>query len=98
VADTWTFLTNHAQALLCIHRDPDVRIRDIAVAVGITERAAQKIVADLVSEGYVDRIKVGRRNEYRIHADAPLRHQLARDHSIGEILEALAPQRRAKAA
>ena len=89
---TWTFLTNHAQALLCIHRDPEARIRDIASAVGITERAAQRIVADLVDEGYVDRKRVGRRNAYHVHAEAPLRHQLASGHSIGEVLEALAPR------
>jgi predicted DNA-binding transcriptional regulator len=85
----WTFLTNHGQVLLCIARDRGVRIRDIAAAVGITERAAQRIVADLVEGGYVERTRVGRRNEYTVHPDRPLRHPLSQDHVIGEILEAL---------
>ena len=85
----WTFLTNHAQVLLVIGRQPDARMRDIAEAVGITERAAQRIVGDLVEEGYVTRRRVGRRNEYAVHEDARLRHPLGRDHEIGEILRVL---------
>jgi predicted transcriptional regulator len=85
----WTFLTNHAQVLLCISRDPTVRIRDIADAVGITERAAQRILGDLVTEGYVDRRRVGRRNEYVVNEKTRLRHPLARDHEVGEILSVL---------
>jgi len=87
---SWTFLTNHAQVLLVISRDPTARMRDIAEAVGITERAAQRIVGDLVDEGYVARRRVGRRNEYELNADARLRHPLARDHQVGEILDVLA--------
>jgi DNA-binding Lrp family transcriptional regulator len=86
---SWTFLTNHAQVLLCIARQPDMRMRDIADAVGITERAAQRIVGDLVDEGYVSRKRVGRRNEYEVKADAPLRHPLAREHEVGEIIDVL---------
>ena len=71
---SWTFLSHHAQVLLCIARDPDVRLREIATAVGITERAVQAIVNDLVAEGYVDRTRVGRRNHYAVHPDVPLRH------------------------
>ena len=87
----WTFLTNHAQVLLCIARDPDARLRDIAAAVGITERAAQRIVAELVDEGYVERSRTGRRNTYRVQEDAPLRHALTRHHSVGELIHVLGP-------
>jgi predicted transcriptional regulator of viral defense system len=69
---SWTFLTNHAQVLFCVLQDPTVRLRDVADAVGITERAAQSIVADLVAEGYLSRTRVGRRNQYRVHTDLPL--------------------------
>ena len=85
----WTFLTNHAQVLLVIARQPDARMRDIAEAVGITERAAQRIVGDLVDEGYVKRRRVGRRNEYAVQENARLRHPLGRDHEVGEILGVL---------
>ncbi len=85
----WTFFTNHAHVLLCIARDPGVRIRDMAVAVGITERAAQAIVADLVEAGYVVREREGRRNRYQLHPERPLRHPLETDHTIGEVLSLL---------
>jgi predicted ArsR family transcriptional regulator len=85
----WTFLTNHAHVLVCIAEETDVRGRDIAERVGITERAAQAIVADLVAEGYVVRTREGRRNRYEIRADAPLRHPLEKDHTIGELLVTL---------
>lgn len=85
----WTFLTNHAHVLVCVAEDPDIRGRDIATRVGITERAAQAIITDLVDEGYVTRTKVGRRNHYTIDAQAPLRHPLEEDHTIGEILVTL---------
>jgi DNA-binding transcriptional ArsR family regulator len=91
VAD-WTFLTNHAHVLLCVARDPDVRLRDVAVAVGITERAAQRIVADLVEAGYLERTREGRRNRYRIDRALPLRHPLEREHAIGEVLAVLTPR------
>ena len=86
---SWTFLTNHAHVLLSIAADPGARMRDIAERVGITERAAQRIVADLVEEGYVTRKKVGRRNVYEIKPDVPLRHPLQRDHAVGEIVRVL---------
>lgn len=85
----WTFLTNHGHVLLALARDPAARMRDVAERVGITERAAQRIVSELVAAGYVDRRRVGRRNEYAVNARLPLRHPLWRDHEIGEILEAL---------
>lgn len=82
----WTFLTNHAHVLLCIARDPGARIRDVADRVGITERAAQRILADLTSAGYLTATREGRRNRYRIDPALPLRHPLEQDHQIGEIL------------
>ena len=85
----WTFLTNHAHALLCIARDPGIRLRDVAERVGVTERAAQRIVSDLVDAGYLDREREGRRNTYRIKADRPMRHFFERGHHVGEILDVL---------
>lgn len=85
----WTFLTNHAHVLLCIARDPDIRLRDVADFVGITERAVQRIVTELVDAGYLDRTREGRRNRYRLNPEIPLRHPLDRDHAIGDILGVL---------
>lgn len=85
----WTFLTNHSHVLVCLAEEPDIRGRDIAQRVGITERAAQAIIADLVAGGYVTRVREGRRNRYEIHPDEPLRHPLEQDHTIGELLIAL---------
>ena len=85
----WTFLTNHAHAMLCIARDPGIRLRDVADRVGVTERAAQRIVSDLVDAGYLDRLREGRRNTYRVKRDRPLRHPVERGHRIGEILDVL---------
>lgn len=86
---SWTFLTNHAHVLVCVARDPDARARDIAEAVGITERATHSILADLVDAGYVIRRKVGRRNAYEVRADLPFRHPLEQHTSIGALLEAV---------
>ena len=86
---TWRFLSNHTQVLLCVHRDPNARFRDIAQSVGITERAAQRIVADLVESGYVERERNGRRNHYSINTDIAMRHPAQRSHEIGELLELL---------
>jgi predicted transcriptional regulator len=83
---TWTFLSHHAQVLLCIARDPDVRLREIATAVGITERAVQGIVNDLADEGYVERTRVGRRNHYAVNRGMPLRHHLQHDLDAGTLL------------
>ncbi len=85
----WTFLTNHAHVLLCVARDPGMRLRDVADVVGITERAAQRIIADLVEGGYLEREREGRRNRYRVNPDAPMRHPMDRDHAVGEILGVL---------
>ncbi len=85
----WTFFTNHAHVLVCIARDPGIRLRDVATRVGVTERAAQRIVADLVAAGYLQRARDGRRNRYQVHTEPPLRHPLEHDHRIGEILAVL---------
>lgn len=85
----WTFFTNHAHTLLCIARDPGIRLRDVAEHVGVTERAAQRIVSDLVDAGYLERLREGRRNHYRIRADRPLRHPVEGGYHIGEILAVL---------
>ena len=90
---TWTFLTNHAHVLLCLARDPGIRLRDVAERVGITERAAQRIVADLVADGYVTRVRAGRRNRYRVNTSAPLRHPLDTDHVVGDLLGAVGMRR-----
>lgn len=82
----WTFLTNHAHTLVCIARDPGLRLRDVAERVGVTERAAQRIVSDLVDAGYLERQREGRRNTYRVRADRPLRHPVEHGHDIGEVL------------
>jgi DNA-binding transcriptional ArsR family regulator len=82
----WTFLTNHAHVLLCIVRDPEARIRDLAGAVGITERAVQRILADLEAAGYVAHEREGRRNRYQVCADLPLRHPLESHHSVGALI------------
>jgi len=89
---TWTFLSHHAQAFLCIAKDPDARLRDIAAGVGITERAVQAIVNDLVEAGYVDRARVGRRNHYAIHPEVRLRHPLQGDLDAGVLLQLLGSQ------
>jgi DNA-binding MarR family transcriptional regulator len=85
----WTFVTNHTQVLLCIARDPDVRLRDVADSVGITERAAQRIVSDLVDAGFLDRERVGRRNRYVINREQAMRHPAQFGQEIGPLLELL---------
>jgi predicted transcriptional regulator len=82
----WTFLTNHSHVLLCIAGDPEVRGRDIAERVGITERAAQSIIADLVDGGYLTRERVGRRNHYEIHGDRSLRHPVEEENQLSALL------------
>ena len=87
--DQWTFLTNHAHVLLAIAQDPSIRMRDAALKVGITERAAQRILADLLEAGYVTREKQGRRNQYQVHADQPLRHGLISHQPVKALLALL---------
>ncbi|GAB2739894.1 helix-turn-helix transcriptional regulator [Nocardioides pakistanensis] len=86
MAGEWTFLSNHGHVLVCLARDPDVRMRDVAAAVGITERAVQQIVRDLVDEAFVEKEKVGRRNRYRVVRSAHFRHDLEADVSIGDFV------------
>ncbi|HSZ40724.1 MAG TPA: helix-turn-helix domain-containing protein [Trebonia sp.] len=86
---TWGFLTNHALVLLCIARDPGVRLRDIAASVGITERSAFGIVSDLVAAGYIVKEKGGRRNRYRVEADLPVPESADRGLAIGDLLALL---------
>jgi DNA-binding Lrp family transcriptional regulator len=82
----WTFLTNHAHVLLCIAREPEVRMRDVAHMVGITERAVQRIVADLEDAGYIERIRLGRRNRYEIRTHRPLRHPIERHERVASLI------------
>jgi hypothetical protein len=85
----WSFLTNHARALVCIAHDPGVRLRDIAAELDITERSAFAIVTELADAGYVVKEKDGRRNRYQIHGHLPLRGFVGRERTIGEILDVL---------
>jgi hypothetical protein len=85
----WSFLTNHARALLFIAHDPDTRLRDLAAALEVTERTAYGLVADLTEAGYVVKHKDGRRNRYRVQADLPLPDQIGREHTVGELLDIL---------
>jgi hypothetical protein len=87
----WTFLTNHGHVLVALARDGDLRIRDLASALGVTERTAQTVVNDLVAAGYVDRVRVGTRSRYTVHPDLPFRHPVERDHPVGELLAVLSP-------
>lgn len=83
----WTFLTNHSHVLFCIAEDPEVRLRDVAARVGITERAVQRIVTDLEGEGYLRISKEGRRNRYQVNYDRPLRHPIERHRTVKELIE-----------
>jgi DNA-binding IclR family transcriptional regulator len=85
----WKFLTNHGLALIAIAADPGIRLRDIAVRVGITERSAHRIVTDLVVSGYVSRERTGRRNSYEVRTDLPVGLALERDLQLGELLGAV---------
>ncbi|MCP2097266.1 MULTISPECIES: winged helix-turn-helix domain-containing protein [Actinosynnema] len=86
---TWTFLSNHAHVLLCLADDPDQTLAVIAGRVGVTSRAVQLILGDLIAGGYVERTKVGRRNHYRVNPDGRLRHPLEAGHRVGELIAAL---------
>src|SRR6185369_5028563 len=86
---SWLVLTNYGNVLLCVARDPTIRISELADRVGIGERAAQKIITDLVRDGYLLRIKEGRRNRYEVNRNAHLRHPILADLEIGPLLDAL---------
>ncbi len=85
----WVFLTNHAQVLVCIAADPTLRMRDIGERVGITERAAHRIVGELIADGYLSRERRGRRNHYTLRPQLPLPDPVARDQSVGDLLAVL---------
>ena len=97
----WSFLTNHGRALVLIAHDPEARLRDLAVALGVTERTAYGIVADLTDAGYLIKEKDGRRNRYHIQDHLALRDTITRERTIGEVLDLLVdskprPRRRAR--
>jgi DNA-binding transcriptional ArsR family regulator len=94
----WSFLTNHARALLCIAHEPDLRLRDIAEALGVTERSAFAIVADLTDAGYVLKERDGRRNRYSIQRHMPLPDATGRERTVGEVLNLLVPAKRKRPA
>lgn len=83
---SWTFLTHHAHVLLCLAMDPEARMRNVSEMVGITERAVQKIVADLEEGGYLTRSRNGRRNRYVLHPHQPLRHSIERHWTVDSLL------------
>ena len=92
----WSFLTNHAQVLLSIAHDPGIRLREIGETVGITERAAHRIVTELADAGYISRTRKGRRNQYAIQSHLGLPDPLAREQKIGDLLAVLGGQRGAR--
>jgi uncharacterized membrane protein len=85
-AATWMFLTNHAHVLALIAQNPEIRLRDVAEQVGITERAVQRIVADLEAGAYLERLRFGRRNRYKVHSTLPLRHPVEGHRTVGALL------------
>jgi len=89
----WTFLSNHTHVLICIARDPDCRVRDIAEQVGITDRAVMRILAELEEEGFIEHEKVGRRNHYRINLEGQLRHPLEEGKALRQLLNNLVDPR-----
>lgn len=84
---SWTFLTNHSHVLLCLAEDSAMRMRDIAQEVGITERAVQRIISDLVDTGYIERVREGRRNSYKINTGMHLRHPIEQERTIQELID-----------
>jgi hypothetical protein len=86
-ATGWTFLTNHGHVLICLSVNPDLRLRDIADQVGITERAVHRVVSELAAEGYLEILKDGRRNRYVVHAEQPMRHPMESHLPVGALLD-----------
>jgi len=85
----WTFLTNHARVLILLANRPKITARDLSTHIGITERSVRSIIADLESEGYIEKLKEGRRTSYKIHGKLPFRHPTQKDQSIEKLLKAL---------
>jgi len=90
----WTFLTNHAHVILCVANDPDATLREIAAQVGITERAAHRIVVELETEGALNRVREGRRNHYNVNTKFPLRHKLEQQCTVKRLLQLLSVPRK----
>ncbi len=86
---SWTFLSNHGYVLLSIAREPGLRLRELAQRVGITERAVQRIIADLEQGGYVSRVREGRRNRYEVHAHRRFRHPMFSHREVRALLDLL---------
>ena len=93
---SWTFLSNHAHVLILLGQDGDLRMRDIAVAVGITERAVQRIIHDLEEDGFIEKKRVGRQNRYKVITRQPLRHPIESHRKIGDLLTLINRQSEAK--
>ena len=91
-AHRWTFLSNHAHVLICLAQQGDIRLRDVAALIGITERAVMKILADLEGEGLVRRFREGRRNHYELNLDQPLRHPIEHHRNVGELVDLIIQQ------
>lgn len=89
----WTFFSNHFHVLIQLHKNPSLILRIVAREIGITERAVQRIIADLEEGGIIERERIGRQNRYRINLEQPLRHPLESNHTIGELLELIAVSR-----
>src|SRR4051812_12034498 len=89
VAPQWTIFSNHAHVLVCIARNPEERVRDIAQMVGITERAVHRIIGDLEQGGVIARERQGRRNRYNLSLDRPLRHPLEAHRTIAEVIRVI---------
>ena len=89
----WTFLTNHAHVLILLSQDSSLVLREVALRIGITERAVQRIIADLEHDGFIEREKVGRKNQYRIQSKRALRHPVESHRSIGDLIELIGSKR-----
>ncbi|MEX0324957.1 MAG: helix-turn-helix transcriptional regulator [Puniceicoccaceae bacterium] len=89
----WTFFTNHAHVMVCLVRNPEQSLREVALAVGITERAVQRIISDLEEAGYLLREREGRRNKYEMHPEIRLRHPLEEHCTIGDLLQVVVPEK-----
>jgi hypothetical protein len=97
-APRWTFFSNHFLVLAVVAENPNLRVRDIGALVGITERAAQAILSDLAHEEYLERIRVGRRNRYKVRRSAHFRHPIVRETTVGDVLDLIHTRGRESAA
>ncbi|MEM7227464.1 MAG: winged helix-turn-helix domain-containing protein [Planctomycetota bacterium] len=90
---SWTFLTNHSHVLICLYREPNLRVRDVAERVGITQRAVQRIIVDLVDAGILVRHREGRRNVYEVNATIPLRHPVEAHRLVADLVQMVGAER-----